>query len=345
MNKVLNPIEFKQGKLFLVDQRKLPLEEIYNEYDSLEGTFEAIKNMVVRGAPCIGFTALFGIALWLKKNTYEPEKLQEAATYLKSARPTAVNLAFEVDRVVEMLKSGELDSDNAYKNVLEFANLQLEEAEAKNRAMAQYAEVELDSVLGKEKYQIQTHCNTGILACGTLGTALGVVQHLGEKERIENVWVDETRPYLQGSRLTAFELMKLGIQHKVVVEGAASYLMKYGLVDAIFTGADRIVANGDTANKVGTSNLAILAKHYNIPFYIVAPSSSFDISTPSGDQIEIEMREEIEILNYKEHRIAPHESEALNPSFDITDGTLITGIISEKGIAKGDYKLTLEGII
>ncbi len=345
MKNILNPIEFKQDKLFLVDQRKLPLEEIYNEYDTIEGAFDAIKSMVVRGAPCIGFTALFGIALWLKNNNYQANKLQKAATFLKSARPTAVNLAFEVDRVVEMLKNGELDINNAYEEVLAFANLQLEEAEAKNRAMAKFAEVELDNILGKEKYQIQTHCNTGILACGTLGTALGVIQYLGEKDRIENVWVDETRPYLQGSRLTAFELMKLGIEHKVVVEGAASYLMKNGLVDAIFTGADRIVANGDTANKIGTSNLAILAKHYNIPFYIVAPSSSFDLTTPSGDHIEIEMREEMEILNYKENRIAPYETAALNPSFDVTDGTLISGIISEKGIAKGKYNSTLKGIV
>ena len=211
--------------------------------------------------------------------------------------------------------------------------------------MAIIAEKELDETLGKKEYRILTHCNTGFLACGSIGTALGVVQHLGEKNRIEMTWVDETRPYLQGSRLTAFELTKLGVPHKVVVEGAASYLMKNGLVDAIFVGADRIVQNGDTANKVGTSNLSIIAKHYNIPFYVVAPSSTFDLESEEGKNIEIELRDEKEILNFKEYRIAPNESSALNPSFDITDGLLITGIISELGMAKGNYKQTLQRIV
>jgi methylthioribose-1-phosphate isomerase len=344
--KTLLPIEFKDNKLILVDQRKLPHEEIYLEYTDLEGTFESIKTMVVRGAPCIGFTAIYGMALWIKNNPdFSSEAIHKAATYLKSARPTAVNLAFEIDRVLEFVKQGFNDKHLLYQKIIEFGDLQLKEAEFKNRKMASFAEQDLDEVIGKKKYRIQTHCNTGILACGTLGTALGVVQYLGEKDRIKNVWVDETRPYLQGARLTAFELSRLNIPHEIVVEGAASYLMKNGLVDAIFTGADRIVANGDTANKVGTSNLAILAKHYGIPFYIVAPSSTFDMSTSTGADIDIEMRDSLEVLEYNDIRVAPNESSALNPSFDITDGDLISGIISEKGIAKGDYNKSLKDII
>lgn len=340
------PIEFKDNALVLLDQRLLPHEEKFVICETLEDGHNAIKDMVVRGAPCIGFTGIFSMALWVRKNPdYTKELLLEAAEYIKSARPTAVNLAYEIDRVTQTLLASDANQSKAYEYLCDFAHAQFDQSERDHRNMAMIAEKELDQRIGKDKYRILTHCNTGFLACGSIGTALGVVQYLGEKDKIENTWVDETRPYLQGSRLTAFELTKLGIPHKVVVEGAASYLMKNGLVDAIFVGADRIVENGDTANKVGTSNLAIIANHYNIPFYVVAPSSTFDLETKTGDGIEIELRDQKEILNYKEYRIAPNESEALNPSFDVTDGKLITGIISEHGIANGNYQSTLKGIV
>lgn len=336
------PIQFREDKLILLDQTKLPNKEIFLEYTTIEGAHGAIKDMVVRGAPCIGFTAIYAIALWLKNNPkFEVSELKDKCEYLKSARPTAVNLAYEVDRVFNLVKG---NPENAYEMVKNFGDAQILASEKINRSMAQIAEVELDETLNLKKYRILTHCNTGFLACGSIGTALGVVQNLHEKGKLATTWVDETRPYLQGSRLTAYELTKMGADHKIVVEGAASYLMKNKLVDAIFTGADRIVSNGDTANKVGTSNLSVLAKHYNIPFYIVAPTSTFDLATPNGDEVEIEMRDELEILEYRGERIAPETSRALNPSFDITDGDLITGIISEKGIAKGNYNNTLPGI-
>lgn len=340
------PIKFCDDVLTLVDQRKLPVEESFINYTTIEGGFEAIRDMVVRGAPCIGFTAIFSLALWIKsKPEFTAQKLKEAGEFLKSARPTAVNLQYEVDRIIDLVCSQKMNAQSAYEFVVDFGQQELILAEEKNRKMAQIAQRELESRMGKKKYNILTHCNTGFLACGSIGTALGVVQHLGEQDLIEKVWVDETRPYLQGSRLTAYELSKLGINHRIVVEGAASFLMNGQQVDAIFTGADRIVANGDTANKVGTSNLAIIAKHYNIPFYIVAPSSSFDMDTNDGSGIEIELRDELEILEYKGIRIAPEESSAFNPSFDITNGELITGIISEKGIALGDYRVSLKGIV
>jgi methylthioribose-1-phosphate isomerase len=346
MSTKFSPIQFKDGVLTLIDQRKLPLEETFLNYNDLEGGFSGIRDMVVRGAPCIGFTAIYTMALWIKNHKdFDLKYIQKAGDRLKQARPTAVNLNFEVDRVLALVETCLKDGTDPYETIVNFGNLQIEESEKKNRSMAECAEKDLDQTLGKSKYRILTHCNTGFLACGSIGTALGVVQNLGEQGKIERVWVDETRPYLQGARLTAYELVKLGIEHKIVVEGAASYLMKNKLVDAIFTGADRIVANGDTANKVGTSNLAILAKHYGIPFYIVAPSSSFDLSTENGEGIDIELRPEEEILCYKELRIAPNESQAFNPSFDITDGDLITGIISENGIAKGNYKESLKEIV
>jgi len=340
------PIKYHNGILTLLDQRKLPLEEIFIDYKTIEGVHSGIKDMVVRGAPCIGFTAIFGMAIWLRSVAEtNMDEASKAINFLKSARPTAVNLAFELDRVFEIIKENFSNHSLLISKVEAFGNLQIFESEKKNRAMAKFAEEDLMKKSSKEKYRILTHCNTGFLACGSIGTALGVVQNLAEKNKIDKVWVDETRPYLQGSRLTAYELVKLGVNHQIVVEGAASYLMRTGQVDAIFTGADRIVANGDTANKVGTSNLAIIAKHYNIPFYIVAPSSTFDLETKTGANIEIELRDQNEILEYKESRIAPLESTAYNPSFDITDGKLITGIINENGIAHGDYIESLRSIL
>lgn len=341
------PIKFKDGILTLLDQRKLPLVEEFVTCVTLQEGYDSIKDMVVRGAPCIGFTAIYSLALWLKKNQGKSiTEFKKACDYLKEARPTAVNLQYEIDRVFELIiPLGDIIHSEMYNKVVEFGHLQITNSEFQNRTMAKLAHADLAKRLGDRKYRILTHCNTGFLACGSIGTALGVVQHLGEQDKIENVWVDETRPYLQGARLTAYELVKLGLPHKIVVEGAASYLMREGLVDAIFTGADRIVANGDTANKVGTSNLAILAKYYGIPFYIVAPSSSFDMETSNGSGIEIELRPTEEITKIKGQQISPLESQAFNPSFDITEGELITGIISEKGIALGSYENSLKEIV
>lgn len=209
-------------------------------------------------------------------------------------------------------------------------------------AMAQVGLTELKSIYGNKKLNLMTHCNTGSLACGYLGTALGVITYSFHQGHVEHVWVDETRPYMQGTRLTSYELIKENIPHKIVVEGAASELMRKGKVDAIFVGADRIVANGDTANKVGTATLALVAKHYNVPFYVVAPTSSFDMSLVSGDLIEIEERPEEEITHYQGRLVASSSARAFNPSFDVTRGEWIAGIISEKGIVKGSYSLNLK---
>jgi len=326
------PIQFKNNNLVLLDQRKLPHTEEFVVCKSLEDTHHAIKDMVVRGAPCIGFTAIFGMALYFKNNEgIDRSKLEEQARFLINARPTAVNLQFEVDQVLKLVE-GMIDSKSAFKKVVDYGFEQITNSEKNNRQMSENVFKHLKETRPKEKYNILTHCNTGFLACGSIGTALGVIQIMHENNAIECVYADETRPYLQGARLTAYELDKLNVNHKIVVEGAASFLMRNKMIDAIVVGADRIANNGDTANKVGTSNLAIIAKYYDVPFYVIAPQSSFDVNSIDGNDIDIELRPESEILEYKEHRIAPKNSTAFNPSFDIADSKLITGISNEMGI-------------
>jgi len=328
---VIEPLKYENEILKLLDQRLLPTEEIYLTMKTIEDCYRAILDMVVRGAPLIGFTGIWGMALYLKNNpkiTFP--QFEEAAKYLKSARPTAVNLAFEIDRCVELARK-ETHLNALYPKLVNHAQSEMNNLFDKNLKMAHLAEVELRKIYGDRPLNVMTICNTGTLACGVLGTALGVIVYLNQQKKVKSVFASETRPYLQGSRLTSYELIKEGIDHKIVVEGAASYLMKNKMVDVIFAGADRIAANGDTANKVGTSSLSIIAKHYGIPFYIVAPVSSFDLSTKSGDGIEIELRDQNEILKYKNHQIAHPEAKALNPSFDVSDHSCITGIFCENG--------------
>lgn len=331
---MIEPILWKNNCLNILDQTILPLEENYIEVTNSDGVINVIKEMNVRGAPSIGYTAIFGVAFIVKD--FEETDWDKQAALLIDARPTAVNLAYEVERAfkyVEEIK-GSMDKFSLFEKVIEFAVTSMKEAHEKNLEMAHWGEVALKKYVKKAKFNLQTHCNTGTLACATLGTALGIIEELIKKGEVEKVWVDETRPYLQGSRLTAYELEKMNARYDIVVEGAASFLMSRGYVDAIFVGADRIAANGDTANKIGTYNLAIIAKNFNIPFFVAAPLSSFDFSIKSGRDIEVEMRSETEITNYKDHRIAPFNALAFNPSFDITPADFITAIISEKGIVE-----------
>lgn len=330
------PIVWRENKLFLLDQRHLPHTETFVEVGDLTSCSMAIKDMVVRGAPCIGFTAIYGLALWVKaQDQLTVEKCRKACDEMISARPTAVNLSFESNRcfniMKEALEQGK-DKNFIFERLVAFGDAQINESQQKNLRMAQIGVQELQNRLGDRKWNLMTHCNTGYLACGSLGTALGVISHAHSLGKVAHVYADETRPYMQGTRLTAFELSKEKIPYSIVVEGAASYLLSHKKVDAIFVGADRIAANGDTANKIGTATLAIVAKHYNIPFYVVAPVSSFDISIPDGLHIEIEMREMNEIIEMRGIKLAPEGAQSVNPSFDVTDHHFITGIICEKGL-------------
>lgn len=335
---MVEALKWTGDKLLLIDQRKLPLKESWVEVIDVETCYRAIQDMVVRGAPLIGFTAMWGMVLCLKnEKEVTLEKLISDANFLKDSRPTAVNLEYELDRIITkadcfMQTHGHL---NGFAEELEqYARVEMESLYLSNLAMAKLALDDLDKSVNKEQYRFMTICNTGILACGPMGTALGVISYAHSKGRAEHIYASETRPYLQGARLTAYELSHMGASFEISVEGASSYLLKQGLVDAIFVGADRIASNGDTANKIGTSSLAIIAKHYNIPFYVVAPTSSFDLHIKSGSEIPIEIRDENEILSYQGVRVAPEGAHAINPSFDVTDNALITGIICEKGIIK-----------
>lgn len=335
MSSDYSPIVWKNDTLYLLDQRLLPGEEVFVEVKTLTDCATAIRDMVVRGAPCIGFAAIYGMALWFKSASNPEEvSVRKACDELIAARPTAVNLAYEVERcfvlIVTSLKAGK-KQEEIYRQLVEFGDLQTKESHEKNLRMANFGIEDLKKRIKKEKWNLMTHCNTGFLACGSLGTALGVISHAHSLGHVDHVYADETRPYMQGSRLTAFELGKEKIPYSIVVEGAASYLLSQGKVDAIFVGADRIAANGDTANKVGTATLAIVANHYNIPFYVVAPTSSFDTSLENGKGIEIEMRDIKEITHFKGIQVAPAGANSVNPSFDVTDHRLITGIICEKG--------------
>lgn len=327
------PVYWKDDTLFLLDQRLLPQEEVFVPINTLDECGNAIKDMVVRGAPCIGFAAIFGMALWVKsQTTLSKETCRAAADKMISARPTAVNLSYEVNRCYEIMVSLLSDKETLYKKLIDFGHEQINHSQTKNFRMAEIGLEELKNRLGTGKWNLMTHCNTGFLACGSIGTALGVISHSHSQGHVAHVYADETRPYMQGTRLTAFELYKEGIPYSIVVEGSASYLMSHGKVDAIFVGADRIAANGDTANKIGTSTLAIVAKNYNVPFYVVAPLSSFDTSIKDGSHIEIEMRPMNEITELKGHRMSPEGAQSVNPSFDVTDHKFITGIICEKGM-------------
>lgn len=335
MTQTYRPIIWKDETLLLLDQRLLPQTETFVEVRDLKGCTAAIKDMVVRGAPCIGFTAIYGMALWVKNRPQiDVTSCRNACDEMISARPTAVNLSFEVNRCFEIMRGALAEGqskEQVFHKLVAFGDLQIKESHEKNTLMAKIGFDELKKKIGDRKWRLMTHCNTGFLACGSLGTALGVISYANSQGKVEHVYADETRPYMQGTRLTAFELSKENIPYSIVVEGAASYLLSHNKVDAIFVGADRIAANGDTANKVGTSTLAIVAKHYNIPFYVVAPVSSFDITIADGSRIEIEMRPISEITELKGIKLAPEGANAVNPSFDVTDHQFITGIICEKG--------------
>ncbi len=303
-------VRLEPDRVVLLDQRRLPDEEVELECRTAAEVAEAIRTLAVRGAPAIGVAAAYGYALAVARG----EDADEAERALRSSRPTAVNLGWALDRM--------RDDPSA-----EHARRIHEEEVARCRRMAAHA-VEL-FVPGTRAL---THCNTGGLATGGYGTALGALRAAAERELLEFVWVDETRPLLQGARLTAWELEQLGIPHAVIADSAAGSLMAAGEVDCVVTGADRIASNGDTANKIGTYSLAVLAAHHGIPLYFVAPTSTVDLETATGDEIPIEERDGAEITE----RFA-----ARNPAFDVTPAELITAIVTELGVHRAPYAESL----
>lgn len=315
----------KGGKLFVLDQTKLPNEEIYFTPKTKEDYYYAIKTLQVRGAPAIGIFAGYAMAM-LNENK------EELKAYLDSCRPTAVNLSYSTSRMLKAYKDG--------KNLLDEATAIHNEDIEMCRKISEYGLSLLHDGDG-----VLTHCNAGELATSKYGTGLGPLILGAEKGYNFHAYVDETRPLLQGARLTSYELEKAGIDTTLICDNMASLVMKQGKINAVLVGTDRIAANGDIANKIGTSGVAILAKYYGIPFYVLGPYSTIDYKCKTGDDIVIEERKQSEIKEmwYKKPMALP-ETKCYNPAFDVTDNSLITAIITDRGILRAPYRESLERI-
>jgi len=326
------------GKLRLIEQTLLPEQLEYIVLDDTEAIFDAIKRLVVRGAPAIGCAAAIGLAAIIRKAEFCTSKeliyfAQKSANRLAESRPTAVNLFWALDLCMTEIKENPAVEPDELKNILLKTALDiLEEDIQMCRSIGMHGKELLKDGMG-----ILTHCNAGALATGDYGTALSPMYVAHEAGMKIKVYADETRPLLQGSRLTAWELNQSGVDVTVICDNMAAQVMKEGKIDLVIVGSDRIAANGDAANKIGTYGVAVLAKYHNIPFYVAAPYSTFDLSLDSGDKIPIEQRNPEEIANGFGRRTAPADINFYNPAFDVTPNELITGIITEKGIFYPPY--------
>lgn len=312
-------IEWRDGTVRLIDQRRLPGELVFIDASTVEELCDAITTLAVRGAPALGAAGAMGVALAASSG----EDLPESAARLIATRPTAVNLRWGVERA--------LASPDPVAEAIRVA----EEDSERNRRLGK-----IGAELLPDGARVLTHCNTGSLACVEFGTALGVVRSAHEAGKAVSVWVNETRPLLQGSRLTAWELSRLGIPGTVLVDGAAASMMANGEVDCVIVGADRIAANGDVANKIGTYMLAVLARHHRLPFYVAAPVSTLDLRCRSGTDIQIEQRAPGEVTTS-----VPEGVSVRNPAFDVTPARLVTAIVTDAGIAARPYKPALAGLV
>jgi methylthioribose-1-phosphate isomerase len=339
-------IEWRDNRVVMIDQTRLPAEEVYNEYTDFKSVAEAIRGMVIRGAPAIGVAAAMGIALGARDiiaDTFESyfRQLENICEAMAKTRPTAVNLFWAIDRMKrvalvnrerELARISELLKEEAIR--IETEDLAICKAIGRNGAR-----------LVEDGTAILTHCNAGGLATAGYGTALGVIRAAHEEGKKISVFADETRPWLQGSRLTAWELMKEGIPVTLIADNMAGWLMKTGEIGMCIVGADRIAANGDTANKIGTYSVAVLAKENGIPFYVAAPISTLDMKMKCGDDIPIEERHSVEVTHIRGLPVAPEGISVRNPAFDVTPSSYITGIITEKGVVTGDYSRQLMRLV
>lgn len=328
--------------LELIDQTKLPVEVKFEQCKNYIQVAEAIKGMVVRGAPAIGITAAYGIVLAAKEAIQMDSRsfyahMEKAIQELGSTRPTAVNLFWAIKKMQAKLDQCKGQANSEIVKELEREAQAIHKDDLRmNENIGSYG-----NELVPHQARILTHCNAGGLATAGYGTALGVIRAAHEASKEIKVWVDETRPLLQGSRLTAFELHQDKIDATLIADNMAGYIMQQGLVDLIVVGADRIAANGDVANKIGTYSLAVLAKEHDIPFYVAAPTSTIDMELESGKYIPIEERDKDEVRFVYEQQIAPKEIKVYNPAFDVTPNNLITAIITEKGVCRAPYTDTL----
>jgi methylthioribose-1-phosphate isomerase len=335
----ITPVRWEHDRLVLLDQRLLPSQELERVYGRWEDVADAIRTLAVRGAPAIGVAAAFGVVLAARASaatTFDAvmADVEVALKGLASTRPTAVNLFWALDRMrrtAETLRGRPLDAVRA--RLLAEAQAILDEDLAANHALGDHG-----AALVPAKARILTHCNAGALATAGYGTALGIVRSAHAQGKLALLWVDETRPVMQGSRLTAWECVRDGIPHRLIADVAAASLMARGEVDLVVTGADRIAANGDTANKIGTYGVAVLARHHGVPFYIAAPFSTIDVAIASGAEIHIEERDGEEVRRVGAQQTAPSRTPVYNPAFDVTPAALITAIITERGIFRPPYR-------
>ena len=338
------PVKYLDGKMLILDQTKLPGEEIYIEMETKEDVWDAIYKLQVRGAPAIGVAAGYGLYVAVRDAAEDSleafgKMLHEAADYLVGARPTAVNLAWALKRMTAKFDSLPAETSVAEAKVILFQEaeaIRIEDEEA-CRAMGEHGLTLLEPGMG-----ILTHCNAGTIATAKYGTCLAPIYLGHEKGYDFKVFADETRPLLQGARLTSWELHKSGIDVTLICDNMASIVMRNGWIQAVVTGCDRMAANGDGANKIGTSGVAILAKEYGIPFYMYVPTSTIDLDTPTGAEIKIEERDGEEIYKmWYEKPMAPEGVKTYNPAFDVTPAEYITAVVTEKGIVRPPYKENL----
>jgi methylthioribose-1-phosphate isomerase len=335
-------IEWQDGKVVMIDQRRLPLEEVYLEFSDEEGVARAIETMVIRGAPAIGVAAAYGVALGLlraKPGDDLDRRVDEIVARLARTRPTAVNLFWALERMKRVYAEnpGLPAAEAGRRLVLEAQAIEREDLETNRRIGAH------GSALIKDGDAVLTHCNAGALATAGYGTALGVIRAAFEQGKKFRVVVDETRPFLQGARLTAWELDRLGVPLTLITDNMAGWLMKKGEISLAVTGADRIARNGDAANKIGTYSVAVLARHHGLPFYVAAPLSTFDFSLRTGAGIPIEERSADEVRSAAGCPVTLPHIPVRNPAFDVVPARFITAIISEDGLARPPYGRSLAG--
>jgi methylthioribose-1-phosphate isomerase len=345
---MLPTIEWKDDAVVMIDQRKLPASEVYVTCRTAKDVAKAIKTMVIRGAPAIGVAAAMGLALGMRRSSASGTKqftteFQRLCDEMAATRPTAVNLFWAIERMkVTFARSAQAGASvDEIKVTLEAeARLIHDEDVASCRAMGAYG-----ATLVPDQARILTHCNAGALATAGYGTALGVIRAAAEAGKRVAVLADETRPFLQGARLTAWELVKDGIDTTVITDNMSASMMRLGHVDLVVVGADRIAANGDVANKIGTYGVAVLAKEHGLPFYVAAPLSTIDLQTADGSGIPIEERNEREVTHVGSYRITPEGARIRNPAFDVTPAKYVTAIITERGIARAPYGESLAALV
>ncbi len=324
---------FTGEALVLLDQRRLPAETVYLTCRSSLEVAEAIRTLAVRGAPLIGVAAAYAVVLAFRESAGNRDMFQKLCETLRNARPTAVNLSWAVSEMERAFQKEETEAALLAR---------AKEIEAEDEEICRkIGENGADLFSGRENLTLLTHCNSGALATAGIGTALGVISTLHARGQIGCVYADETRPLLQGARLTAYELMEGHIPCRLISDNMAASVLRDKGIDAVITGADRIAKNGDTANKIGTFGLAVLAHHFGIPFYIAAPFSTFDFSIQMGAEIPIEERDAGEVRKIGNHYIAPANVPVYNPAFDVTPASLIAGIITEKGVLKPPYEISV----